>query len=165
MNTDEMDEEELADRCCDQPSRHCAADKEIEDALRQIDAEDAAAKSILESPVWKDPQFLTKLAREIPNKEAVGQYVAKHYVDNAGQPARAPNISKMGSPKRGADGRVLRDARGQVIWDTSAEQQFNPADVNRAPARANVMADGHIDLTKSIMGNPVRQADGSIKWQ
>jgi cell division septum initiation protein DivIVA len=33
-----------------------------------------------------------------------------------------------------------------------------------ASAASNVMADGRIDLTKSIMGNPVRQADGSIKW-
>jgi hypothetical protein len=28
----------------------------------------------------------------------------------------------------------------------------------------NITADGRIDTTKSIMGNPVRQADGSIKW-
>ena len=28
----------------------------------------------------------------------------------------------------------------------------------------NMTADGKIDPTKSVMGNPVRQADGSIKW-
>jgi cell division septum initiation protein DivIVA len=33
-----------------------------------------------------------------------------------------------------------------------------------APARSNVMADGRIDATKSLMGSPKRNADGSIEW-
>lgn len=33
-----------------------------------------------------------------------------------------------------------------------------------APAR-NVMADGRIDPTKSLMGSPKRMADGSITWE
>jgi hypothetical protein len=33
-----------------------------------------------------------------------------------------------------------------------------------ASTRLNVMADGRIDPTISIMGHPERQADGSVKW-
>jgi hypothetical protein len=32
------------------------------------------------------------------------------------------------------------------------------------PTRLNVMADGRINPTISIMGHPERQADGSVKW-
>jgi uncharacterized coiled-coil protein SlyX len=32
------------------------------------------------------------------------------------------------------------------------------------PTRLNITADGRVDPTKSIMGSPVRQADGSVKW-
>lgn len=32
------------------------------------------------------------------------------------------------------------------------------------PLPKNMTADGKIDPTKSVMGQPVRQADGSIKW-
>ena len=34
-----------------------------------------------------------------------------------------------------------------------------------APARPNIMADGRIDSTKSLMGTPKRNADGSITWE
>lgn len=34
-----------------------------------------------------------------------------------------------------------------------------------APARPNMMADGRIDSTKSLMGTPKRNADGSITWE
>ena len=172
--------------------------------------------SIAESPVWKDPKFLGELSQRFAAKDLEkSRETTKHYIDGGGQPARAPNISKMGNPKRGADGRVLRDARGQVIWDTSGEGQFNPTDVNLRNAKensgqdcghcvfyrsqdsacqivggsvaanlicdkftakptleqrvlriqqGNMRADGKIDLTKSIMGNPVRNPDGSVSW-
>jgi hypothetical protein len=134
MNPEEegMSAEELAEWCLSQPRRRTRVDMEIDDAWRQIDAEEAQARSIAESPVWKDPQFLNYLQRALLEKS---RETTKHYID--GQSTRPRNISRMGNPKRGGDGRVLRDARGLVIWDTSAEQQSNSADANLRRAEEN----------------------------
>jgi len=206
-----MNNEDAAEQCLQENG---FTDADFEEIRRQIDAEDRQAISITESPVWKDPQFVDKLARDFAAKDLEkSRETTKHYVDSPGQPARAPNISKMGNPKKGADGRVLRDARGLVIWDSpaSAEQQqnrrlaehlrnvhasgelfpdncancssygsqANPCAIVGAAIEPNTVicdkfkakqgtknmrADGKIDPTKSIMGNPVRQADGSVKW-
>jgi hypothetical protein len=247
MNGDEAVYESLRKHGSDAEARRClqccGADEELQETLREFDVEETqmrarqvlrkfavdrameearqrkvALDSITESPVWKDPQFLIKLSREFADPEAIKNYIIKHYIDNAGQPARAPNISKMGNPLRGADGQILRDGKGQVIWgDTSAEGQFNPTDVNLRNAKensgqdcghcifyrsqdsacqivggsvadnlicdkftakptleqrvlsvqrglSNMRADGKIDPTKSIMGNPVRNPDGSVSW-
>jgi hypothetical protein len=237
MSIREITREEL-DRCI----QRCGADEELQEVLREHDAEETQTKarqilrkfavdqamegarqrqaglnSIAESPVWKDQEFLNKLSHDFMARDLEkSRETTKHYIDSAKQPATGPK-SLMGNPKRGADGQLVRDARGQVIWDTSTEQQFNPTDVNLRNAveksgqdcghcvfyryqdgacqivggsvadnltcdkftakptleqrvlsvqqgAANMRADGKIDLTKSIMGNPVRQADGSIKW-
>ena len=247
MNGDELVYDCLRKHGTDEEARrclqHCGADEELEEILREIDGEETQEKarhlvrkfavdqemeearhkkagldSIAESSIWRDPKFLTELSRHFIAKDfEENRKITRHYIDNAGQPARAPNISKMGNPKRGADGRVLRDARGEVIWDTSAEQQFNPTDVNLRNAQENsgqdcghcifyrnqdgtcqivggliadnlicdkftakptleqralriqqgtktMTADGKIDTTKSIMGTPKRNADGSVEW-
>jgi hypothetical protein len=219
--------------------QRCGADENLQSILHELDSEEiqenatrvlrkfavdqameaarerkAALASIPESPVWKDPEFLNKLSRDFAAKFfEKSRETTKHYIDST---ARL-NVSKMGNPRKGADGRPVRDRRGLVIWDTSGEQQFNPTDVNLRNAveksgqdcghcvfyryqdgacqivggsvaanltcdkftakptleqrvlsvqqgAANMRADGKIDLTKSIMGNPVRQADGSVKW-
>jgi hypothetical protein len=232
--------------------RRCGTDNpELQEALREHDAEEAQTKarqllrkfavdevmekarqkkatldSIAESPVWKHPAFLRKLSHNFMAADLEkSRETTKHYIDSTGQPARAPCISKMGNPKRGADGRLVRDARGEVIWDTSAQSdriaEVNPTSAHLRKAqqgslqncgqcasynqdktcqivtgpvasdltcdkftaipakplslvvgaasrdsvqRKNVMADGRIDLTKSVMGNPVRNPDGSWTW-
>lgn len=235
------------DRCI----QRCGADEKLLDALREGDAEEtqenarrllrklavdeamekarqkrAASDSIAESPVWKDQGFLNKLSQDFVAEDLKkSREETKHYIDSAKQPARPSNISRMGNPKRGADGRLVRDARGEVIWDTRAESdriaEFDPASANLRKAqqgslkncgqcatynqdktcqivtgpvsadltcdkftaipakplslvvgaasrdsvqRKNVTADGKIDPTKSIMGNPVRNPDGSYSW-
>jgi len=203
-----MNDEDADEQCLQENG---FTDADLEEIQRQIDAEDAAAKSIAESPIWKDPQFVDKLAHAFAAEDLEkSRETTKHYVDSPGQPARAPNVSKMGNPKRGADGRVLRDARGLVIWDSPASEeipanriaaglrhsesneyncthcisyknQANPCPIVGATTAAatmvcdkfagkpssikNMRADGKIDPTKSIMGNPVRQTDGSVKWE
>jgi len=140
---------EAAERCLYLPHKHCDADDEIERVLRQI-ADGDSLVEVMEDQVVS-AGFLKELLRRDFEKS---RETSKHYIDSAKQPSPRPK-SKMGHPKRGADGRILRDASGRVIWETDEE-------VKKVPA--NVRADGVIDTTKSIMGNPVRQADGSIKW-
>jgi hypothetical protein len=158
MNTDEMSAEELAEWCLSQPTTRCDADRELEEAMRQIDAEDRRAKSLDESPMWKEPYF-SQMERELAAADfEKSRQITKHYIDGAPQPVRAPDKSRMGHPKRGADGQILRDANGLPVWE--ADGDSNPT----SSSRANVTADGRIDPKKSIMGNPVRQPDGSVKW-
>ncbi len=210
-----MNSEDEADRCL---RDHCGyTDADFEEILRQIDAENQKGKgmSIAESPVWKDQQFLDNLSRDFMARDfEKSRKSTKHYIDNAAQPART---LKMGNPKRGADGRVLRDGRGLAIWDqelpgtepsTSENQQnqrianhFRSAQGTGAlfpencascssygsqadpcpivgglidPASGicdlfkpkqhteNASANGKVDVTKSIMGVPLRGSDGRI---
>jgi hypothetical protein len=185
----------------------------VDEAMEQAHQRKAALASIRESPVWKDPQFLMNLSRDFTAKDfEKSRETTKHYIDSAPK----LNVSRMGNPLRGADGQLLRDGKGQVIWgDTSAEGQFNPTDVNLRNAQeksgqdcghcvfyrsegsacqvvggsvsdnlicdkftakptleqrvlriqqGNMRADTKIDVTKSIMGNPVRNPDGSVSW-
>jgi len=61
--------------------------------------------------------------------------------------------------------RVIHDAISKVkkASDASVKNVRNAG--GALPTLApNITADGKIDPTKSIMGNPVKQADGSFKW-
>ena len=161
MSIREITREEL-DRCI----QRCGADANLRSILREGDAEEvqekarhlvrkiavdqamekarqkrAALDSIAESPVWKDPQFLNKLSQSFIAKDVEkSRETTKHYIDSAKQHSLRPK-SWMGEPRRGADGRVLRDANDRVIWDTSAESggisagQFDPASANLRKAQ------------------------------
>jgi hypothetical protein len=229
--------------------QHCGADEELQEILREFDAEEtqtkarqilrkfavdeamekarcrkAALDSIEDSPVWKDPRVLTELSQRFMAKDLEkSRETTKHYIDSA-KHSLGPK-SQMGQPKRGADGQVLRDANGRVIWDTSAQSdieiaQFDPTSVHLGKAQQGSLkncgqcahynqnktcqivtgpvsadltcdkfgaipakpvslvygagsrdsvqrsrtTDGRIDTTKSRMGTPKRNPDGSTTW-
>jgi hypothetical protein len=202
--------EELASQCL---SRHTGDDAYFDEICRAIDAEKASAKSIAESPVWKDPEFL-KLIAEGAAKSAEAKRFEKsreetrHYIDSTSpQPRRANrtvdgkvdlSVSMMGYPKRGVDGLMTWDAPKVCpkcghpnnlnnpnnencpycgyYWEQNAGPTRLPLNTVRAGSASrdrvdgsidhskNRTADGRVDVRKSILGNPVRQADGSIKW-
>jgi hypothetical protein len=127
-------------------------------AMEKARQNKATLDSITESSVWKDPRFLGELSRRFLAKDlAKSRETTKHYIDNTGQPARTPNISEMGSPKLGTDGRVMRDAEGEVIWEVSGQ--------SKTPYRPNVMADGRINPNVSMMGRPKLGLDGQVTWE
>jgi len=212
----ELDAEETQEK-----ARHLVRKIAVDQAMEKARQKRAALDSIAESPVWKDMQFVNKLSQSFIAKDLEkSRETTKHYIDSTKQPATRLK-SRMGIPKRGADGRVT--------WDTSAESggisagQFDPASANLRKAqqgslqncgqcayynqdktcqivtgpvssdltcdkftgipakplsivvgaasrdsvqrsRPNITADGKLDPRISIMGHPVRQADGSIKW-
>lgn len=58
--------------------------------------------------------------------------------------------------------RVIHLAIDKVKPPPGTVKNVRGADgVSAAP---NILSDGRLDLTKSMMGHPVRQADGSYKW-
>jgi len=58
------------------------------------------------------------------------------------------------------DLRTMRQAIDHVKIEGTVKSVRKAGDVERV----NITADGKIDPSKSLMGNPVRQADGSFKW-
>jgi hypothetical protein len=119
----------------------------------------AASDSLAESPVWKNEEFLNKLSHDFMAADfEKSRQTTRHYIDGAKQPARGPK-SRMGIPRRGADGRV--------IWDTSAESggisagQFAPTGVNLRKAQQGGLqncgqcANYNQDKTCKIVTGPV----------
>jgi hypothetical protein len=193
----------------------------VDEAMEEARQRQARLNSIAESPIWKSQEFLNNLSRDFMAKDfEKSRETTKHYIDSAKQPATGPK-SRMGEPRRGADGQVLRDARGSIIWDEGISSgQFDPASahlrkaqqgslqncgqcayynqdktcqivtgpvsgdltcdkfraipakpvslVYGAASRDSVQrsrtTDGRIDTTKSRMGNPKRNPDGSTTW-
>jgi len=108
-------------------------------AMEKARQNKATLDSITESSVWKDPRFLGELSQRFLAKDfEKSRETTKHYIDSTKQLATGPK-SRMGSPRRGADGQILRDANGRVIWDTSAQSdaiaQFDPASAHLRKAQ------------------------------
>jgi hypothetical protein len=203
----EFDDVAETQRKARQVLRKFAVDEAMEGARQR----QARLNSIAESPIWKSQEFLNKLSRDFIAKDfEKSRQTTRHYIDSAKPPATGPK-SRMGNPRRGADGRV--------IWDISSGQ-FDPASahlrkaqqgslqncgqcayynqdktcqivtgpvsadltcdkfgaipakpvslVYGAASRDSVQrsrtTDGRIDTTKSRMGNPKRNPDGSTTW-
>jgi hypothetical protein len=148
--------EEQAARCLSDAG---ITDADLEKIYRAIEADDARADSIAESPMWKDPDIHKKLAAmrvEQAQKQQAeeSRSETKHYIDSA------PNVTVDGKidPTISVMGQPVRQADGSIKWEISnSGKKPKPA--------VNVTADGKIDVRKSIMGSPVRQADGSVIWQ
>jgi hypothetical protein len=111
----EFDAEETQ-RNARQVLRKFAVDRAMEGARQR----QAGLTSIAESSVWKDQEFLNKLSRDFMAEAfEKSRQTTRHYIDSAKQPATGPK-SRMGIPRRGADGRV--------IWDEGISSgQFDPA--------------------------------------
>jgi hypothetical protein len=132
-----------------------------DEALKKARCRKAELDSISESPVWKDQEFLNKLSQTFMAEAfEKSRETTKHYIDSTKQPATGPK-SLLGEPRRGADGQVLRDANGRVIWDTNTEQRV--LDVQRGVK--SVTADGKINPNVSRMGQPKLGLDGQVTWE
>ena len=143
-------------------ARHVLRKFAVDEAMEKARQTKATLDSIESSPALKDPEFWARFRREEAAKAELEKKKdqVKHYIDSAGQPARASNISKMGNPKRGADGQVLRDVNGRVIWEPNAEQRV----LNVQRNIKSVTADGKINPNKSMMGHPKLGLDGHVTW-
>jgi hypothetical protein len=133
-----------------------------DEALEKARCRKSALDSIEDSPVWKDPRVLTELSQRFMAKDfEKSRETTKHYIDHAGQPATGPK-SRMGEPRRGADGQVLRDARGSIIWDEGISSgQFDPASAGLRKAQQGSLkncgqcAYYNQDKTCQIVAGPV----------
>jgi hypothetical protein len=143
--------EEIGNALRDYRHRKYAADEALEKARQRK----AVSDSIESSPVLKDLAFWECFRREEAAKEESekNKERVKRYIDNAGQPATGPK-SRMGVPRRGADGRV--------IWDEGISSgQFDPASAHLRKAEQGSLqncgqcANYNQDKTCQIVTGPV----------
>jgi len=117
---------------------------------------------------------LTAKNTDLQGKLTTAEKAGKEATDSLNQYREAEKKALLDSIVKRTDFK-LDDIKGKSVEELrtihSTVDHIKPPEgtvKNTRPAGdnlpKNVMADGRIDPTKSIMGQPQRQADGSIKW-